>query len=130
VHGPIVSGEGFEFEKCVALESVEVKYTGNSTFSSCSSLRNVTLLEGMSGICCYAFYRCNNLNNVVIPSTVSNLEDNCFYMCENLNTVYCKATIPPTLGAEIFLDTLTTVQGKLYVPVESVDAYRNSEWRY
>ena len=82
-----------------------------------------------------------NLKTVVIPATVEKIGS--FYNCTNLSKIYCKAITPPEVSQHIlayegFLSK--EVAGVLsarpigcivYVPMESVNAYKNAEyWSY
>ena len=49
-----------------------------------------TILEGVTSISGYAFYRCRNLISINIPSSVTNIEKDTFSGCENL-TIICRS---------------------------------------
>ena len=67
----------------------------------------------------------SQISSVTIPSTVSEIGRQAFSLCDNLESVTILATTPPTLGAFAFNDNKSG--RKIYVPSESVDAYKAAE---
>ena len=87
-----------------------------------------TIPDGITTIGGYAFMGCENLTKVIIPSSVTVLNRCAFAFCSNLIEVYCMTTTPPTYGNQSF-DGLSS-NCKLYVPKESVNAYKTaSGWK-
>lgn len=88
------------------------------------SITEVTadMLDGATSIGRNAFYYCSSLASVEIPNSVTKVEVNAFYDCSNLTSVTVKATTPPTLGSDVFSGTHSSLV--IYVPAESVDAYK------
>ncbi len=77
----------------------------------------------------YAFYYRTDLTTVEIPSTVSLIKQEAFEACSNLNSIICKAEIPPTLERYVF-DYVDKSACTLYVPAESLEAYKAAEvWK-
>lgn len=75
------------------------------------------------------FARCNNISSIVIPSSVTSIEVCAFYMWWHLKDVFCYAKDVPLSSSNIFEDTYIE-SVTLYVPVSSLDKYRNTEpWR-
>jgi hypothetical protein len=63
---------------------------------------------------------------VNIPNSVTEIEDFAFESCNRLTSVYCEATTPPSLGESVFEENAS---GRLiYVPTESVDAYKSTTY--
>ena len=79
----------------------------------------------------YQFYKCYSLTSVTIPDSVTSIGDYAFYFCTSLASVYFKATTPPVGGFGVFLYrpyNYEPIGCKIYVPTESVDAYKASEY--
>ena len=62
----------------------EWRMVGNSAFSECSSLANVTLAEGIQSIGRSAFYNCDSLTGITLPETLTGIGDHAFEYCDNL----------------------------------------------
>ncbi|MBO5226003.1 MAG: leucine-rich repeat protein [Parabacteroides sp.] len=75
-----------------------------------------------------AFDQCD-LTNVHIPNSVTCIRKWAFKGCTNLNEIHCKATTPPQLESVTFFGDIFS-SCKLYVPTNSVDAYKAAEhWK-
>lgn len=96
--------------------------------------RNVTELEipeGAKYIAADRFRDITTLTSLTIPSTVTYIDKSAFYNCSSLQSITVNATTPPTL---IYSDTVgsehwpldSTNNCPIYVPAESVDAYKNA----
>ena len=59
--------------------------------------------------------------SVTIGDRITSIGDQAFSNCDKLKSVTCLSTTPPTLGAGAFE---TTAEFPIYVPAESVDAYK------
>ncbi len=76
-----------------------------------SSIKSVTLGEGVTSIGSYAFYNCSNLASITIPNGVTSILGDAFYECSNLTSI----TIPDSItsiGTDAFwgcssLETIT-----------------------
>ncbi len=105
-------------------------------FALCDSITNVTIPNSVTTIGVCAFYNCSRLTSVTIGDSVTEIGWFAFTYCNNLNTVYCKAINPPTTivdnngywsgfakvdeSGNIYIDCT------IYVPTESVKAYKNA----
>ena len=96
---------------------------GNRAFNYCRSLTSVTIGDSVTTIGDYAFSDCDSLTSVTIPDSVTTIGNYAFYYCRSLTSVYCEATTPPTLGDSYVFDYNASGR-KIYVPAESVEAYK------
>ena len=154
--GVTTIGEG-AFRSCYDLTSItipdSVTTIGNWAFDYCSSLTSVTIPDSVTTIRDWAFYDCTSLTSVTIPDSVTTIGEgafeNCgsltsvtigdsvttigpsaFDSCSSLTSVYCKATTPPSLGDYAFKYYdygYVNIGCAIYVPAESVEAYKAAE---
>ena len=100
---------------------------GYGAFAYCSSLTSVTVPDSVTTIGAWAFRGCSSLTSVTIPDSVTAIGIYAFYNCSSLTSVYCKAITPPAGGASMFSSNASG--RKIYVPMESVEAYKSaSRW--
>lgn len=122
---------------------------GVNAFSGCSELKKVTIGNGVTiiderafngcggitgtfvvpdnvtSIEASAFYGCSLMNGIIIGNGVTSIGATAFYNCVNLRNgkgITIKATTPPTITATTFSTVGTNCP--VYVPAESVDAYK------
>ena len=122
------------FYDCTSLTSVtipdSVTTIGGSAFQNCNSLTSITIPNSVTTIEEWAFYGCSSLTSVTIPDSVTTIGHYAFCDCYSLTSVYCKATTPPavTLNYASEWDAFTANASgrKIYVPMESVNAYKSA----
>ena len=95
---------------------------GKGTFAHCSSLTSITIPGGVTSIGDEAFSVCSSLTSITIPESVTSIGDDLFEDCRNLKSIYCKAVTPPAICQHTFSSCIASV--KIYVPTESVEAYK------
>ena len=78
---------------------------------------------GITEIGSTAFYACHNLTSISSPKSVDIINTYAFVGCTNLTDVTCKPTTPPSLGLNIFTNSVIST---VHVPVNSVDAYKSA----
>lgn len=71
-----------------------------------------------------AFGDYDSLETIIIPETVQSLGSGAFAGCYNLLSVYFRSEVPPQIGSDLFAGTWDRNEFKIYVPEESVDAYK------
>ena len=108
--------------------TVKYKFKGTSiaqlVFDSCTSLTSVNIPNSVTTIGDNAFRGCNGLTSVTIPNSVTVIGNYAFSGCRGLTSVTIQATIPPTLGGTSVFNN--TNNCPIYVPAESVDAYKTA----
>ena len=103
-----------------------VASSGYRSFNYCMLLKKVELQEGVTIVGGSCFEGCEILSKVILPSTLTRLIDP-FGRCYLLKDVYVKAIVPPVLDSYAFRDADLN-QLSIWVPRESVDAYKKSGW--
>ena len=77
-----------KFRGCSSLKSVTipngVKSINNDAFSSCSALTSITIPNSVTSIGNYAFSSCSALTSITIPNSVTSIGNFVFQECNNL----------------------------------------------
>lgn len=128
VPSTVTSIGGYAFSGCTGKLTVNcnvpnvIRYNG---FYS-AKFTEVIIGEGVTTIGYAAFSGCNQIASVTIPESVNSIDSSAFSGCKQLSSVYCKTTTPPSLGGSyIFYNN--AADRLIYVPIESVDAYKCTE---
>ena len=140
---PVLTAIGdFAFCMCDKLEAVEFPESltsiGNYAYYGCTVLTDVVIPSTITQVGYGAFAYCYGLNSVDIGASIEQLWF-VFWECNRLQSVTCRALIPPYMGMGANAEThekaynftdLVNQQAILYVPRESLDAYRRAnQWR-
>lgn len=70
------------------------------------------------------FQSCSGLTSVTIGNSVTYIGTNAFYSCTSITSITIQATTPPTLGGTSVFNN--TNNSPIYVPADSVDAYKTA----
>lgn len=94
-----------------------------NNYSSCSIV-DLSRTNGVSMVPSYCYYGNNSLNRLSLPACITNIEYYAFYNATALTELTCHATVPPTLGSNVF--TGVTPGLIVYVPASSIELYENA----
>ena len=101
------------------------KIIGSMAFQTGGILYDTIVIpDGVTSIEDQAFYLCEKLSKVYLPASLSFIGKNVFSGCDSLKVVHVNATIPPTLGENVFKDSSPTC----YIPCGTLAAYQASDW--
>ena len=141
------------FEGCSSLTSINIPNSvtsiGSNAFEGCSSLTSINIPNSVTSIGTQAFIGCtgelivnsniprassfnsgvfkgSKFTKVTIGKGVTRIGDYAFYECSSIAEVYCKPITPPTGGKGMFFGNAS--ERKIYVPTESVDAYKSAQY--
>ena len=97
-----------------------------------SALESITIPTGVTKIGRSAFNNSNQLSSVTLPASLKEIGDWAFADCLSLNTIICYALVPPTVSSYTFQGSNPIYNNPtVYVPAESVEAYKNAEhWKW
>ena len=108
--------------KSITIPSSVTSFNPNGTFSG-SYIENVIFEDGTTNIPTSACRNTPRLKNVIFPSTVTSIGDAIFAYCgSSFENLTIRAASPPTLGDNVFPSEVINLV--IYVPAESVDAYK------
>ena len=101
---------------------------GSRAFIACTNMNLEILSSNLTTIGEYAFQNCKGLTSLdTISTALSEIGSNAFNGCLNLTTLIVRATTPPKLKSQPFSATpIASGTGYIYVPDESVEAYKTS----
>lgn len=100
---------------------------GKASFCNCSALTTIEIPSNVTEIKQYAFTG-SGLTSIYIPASVTAIGLSAFHNCSSLSSVTVRATTPPELG--LFAFTKNAADRKIYVPYESLDAYKSTDgWK-
>ena len=107
---------------------------GRAAFSGCSSLTEINLPANLTLIGDHAFADCSSLTEIHLPASLTSIGGYAFDQCTSLMKVMCYALTPPTISGRFLFGfahsghLLYNRSENLYVPAESIQAYKESPW--
>ena len=105
-----------------------------AAFYEYTSLTSLSIPKTVTNIGASAFYGCTSLSKVLITASVQTIGSAAFANCTSLEEITCLAAIPPTrsnplVDGDVF-DGVDVANVLLYVPMESIELYRNADqWK-
>ncbi len=132
--------EGNPFAYCTKLATFSGQYAtsdnnaliyNNILTSVASDVTQYTVPEAVKTLGVSSFSNCKSLTSVTIPANVTEIRSHGFSNCPNLAAVHCLSTTPPTANKQNWdawhcFDNNASGR-KIYVPAESVSAYKSAE---
>ena len=132
--------EGNPFAYCTKLATFSGQYAtsdnnaliyNNILTSVASDVTQYTVPEAVKTLEVSSFSNCKSLTSVTIPANVTEIRSHGFSNCPNLAAVHCLSTTPPTANKQNWdawhcFDNNASGR-KIYVPAESVSAYKSAE---
>lgn len=114
IYGPLATDDN----RCLIMDGV-LKCFAKSGLSS------YEFPEGIESIECDLLMNNYSLKSLTLPSTLQRLESGCLDATFSFDNIYCKAEVPPTATNPMSFRNIKNI----YVPRESVDAYKaSSTW--
>lgn len=107
----------------------KVKNVNPKLFLQHKQMETLTLQEGVETIGEDAFMETESLKRINFPSTLKSLARNSFWFTGKKMTIYCPAVVPPA-GMGEAMDIVNMTGSTVFVPIDSVGAYKSSEWQY
>ena len=86
-----------------------------------SGVSSITIPNSVTSIGESAFFNCLDLTSLVIPSSVTSIGDQAF-LYSSLRFITFRAKTPPIIGIDVGFPSI------IYVPAESVDAYKSAQY--
>mgnify|MGYP004458014427 FL=1 len=91
------------FSDCTSLTNItipdSVTSIGYGAFSMCTSLTSITIPNSVTSIGKYTFEYCSNLTNITIPNGVTSIGYHAFHYCTNLTNITIPNSVTSILGA-------------------------------
>ena len=127
------------FFDCTDLKSLTVgsgvTTIGDWAFGFCMGMKRLSIPDAVTTIGQGAFSNCYGLNSVSIGNSATSVGKQAFNSCDSIAQVICHAVTPPTTYGSVFdygysdHSSIVYEVAPLFVPAESVEAYRtHEEW--
>lgn len=120
----------YSFVGCTSLETITMPsgltQISQSAFAGCTSLREINLNDGITTFNGGCFENCTSLTGVTFPASVTMVGGWAFNGCSGLTKMVFEGTTPPSLGSNPNPLGDPSYRFLIYVPCESVTAYRTA----
>lgn len=121
------------FYRNTSLETVRITdretEISENEFYGCTSLKSVSMGDGIDTIGRYAFSGCSALESFSFGTGLKSIGDEAFSDCTGMKKLVSKTAVPPVCGPQA-LDDINKWECTLYVPQESLDAYKSAaQWK-
>ncbi len=129
--------ESDAFYQCNNLKSIDLPESVvticGGAFAGCSSLMEINIPNSVTVIGGEAYRSCYKLNSICFGNSITIIEGLAFSSCPNIKDVTIKSISPPTIKKSLYgdycFDSNVCSIAKLFVPAESLDAYKvHKEW--
>ena len=124
----VMSIEYCAFAHCTELTHVNlpkgITIIGQYAFEDCLKLTDVVLPERLTILEYGAFYGCSSFVNVILPDSLTSIGEVAFAGCSSLTSITVLLKTPPIGNVNMFN---RTNNAPIYVPAESVDAYKSAQ---
>ena len=128
--------EYYTFAACNELVDIKipdsVKIIGKEVFRGCVGLKTVDLNKVESFVGGWSFWECTSLESVVFGADFKAFNGADFQDCSSLSKITVKALVPPTVPYGLLTNIFygCSEDFTIYVPQESIDAYKAAEkWK-
>ena len=122
------------FLDCTSLTEINlpnsITIIQHHTFADCKSLIEINIPNSVTSIEYAAFMGCTSLKKITISNSITSIERNAFENCANLDEITILSINPPTLelNGEHKGPFSNTNDCPIYVPAESVNAYKTAQY--
>ena len=107
------------------IDGKSVTSIGYWAFEDCTSLKSITIPNGVTHIDIFAFEGCTSLTNITIPDSVTSIEDCAFYDCTSLAHITIPSGVAyindnPFEGCSSLTEIRVATENAKYVSVNGV----------
>ena len=124
----VVSINDNAFRGCIQLNKImlpnNLTTLGSYAFSGCKNFPSINIPQYITIIPTGCFYDCDGMTDIYLPENVRLIQSKAFGECGGLVNFTCYATEPPAIYSDTFSGM--NEQLKIYVPSESVNAYKTA----
>lgn len=151
ISNSVIEIGAYAFQSCFCLKSIVIpisaNFMGNGQFTYCHSLESISLSKGVTSLglnftkeceslvsisipdsvimlAGYVFQKCYSLKSLTIPKSIQSIGTRAFADCPNMGEYHIKPLSVPSLANNGFTNIFSDC--KIYVPSESVDAYKTA----